>query len=231
MVISEKEEIREKILSSKLFVFDFDGVIVDSVEVKTEAFAELYKPYGKGVVDKVVDHHRNHGGVSRFDKFKYYHKNYLNENIGNQYIDELSAKFSSLVVNKVIAADEISGVNQFLDYLHEHKKLCVINSATPENEVQEIIKKRGLEKYFLSTLGSPATKTENLTQLLKMYSCKAEEALFFGDAESDSDAANNLGVSFVGIGKSMVDILSGKYEYYYQTDDFVGVMNMETDLC
>ena len=53
----------------KAIIFDFDGVIAESVNVKTEAFASLYEPYGKDVVNKVEQHHLANGGVSRFEKF------------------------------------------------------------------------------------------------------------------------------------------------------------------
>ena len=56
----------------KNIIFDYDGTIADSVNIKTEAFAELYRNYGKDIESKVVKYHLNNGGVSRFEKFKYY---------------------------------------------------------------------------------------------------------------------------------------------------------------
>ena len=46
---------------TEALIFDFDGVILESVETKTRAFAELYKDKGPDVVDKVVRHHLAHG--------------------------------------------------------------------------------------------------------------------------------------------------------------------------
>ena len=44
---------QKKIINQKnFFVFDFDGVIADSVEVKTEAFSEIYRSYGDEIVRK-----------------------------------------------------------------------------------------------------------------------------------------------------------------------------------
>ena len=43
----------------KGIIFDFDGVIAESVQVKTDAFSSIYKPYGKDVVDKVVNNVAN----------------------------------------------------------------------------------------------------------------------------------------------------------------------------
>ena len=53
----------------KNIFFDFDGVIADSVNVKTEAFEKIYLPYGKEIAEKVINHHRENGGMSRFEKF------------------------------------------------------------------------------------------------------------------------------------------------------------------
>ncbi|MCX5934210.1 MAG: hypothetical protein NTU99_05390, partial [Pseudanabaena sp. LacPavin_0818_WC45_MAG_42_6] len=47
-------------------VFDFDGVLVESVDVKTQAFGTLYAEYGDLIVEQVKAYHLLHGGVSRF---------------------------------------------------------------------------------------------------------------------------------------------------------------------
>ena len=48
-------------------IFDFDGVLVESVDVKTRAFASLYEKYGQKVVAQVEDYHLNNGGIARFE--------------------------------------------------------------------------------------------------------------------------------------------------------------------
>ena len=76
-------------MNIKNIFFDFDGVIAESVSAKTDAFNEMYLPYGKDVADKVVEYHKLHGGVSRYEKFKYFHKEFLNEIINRISIDSL----------------------------------------------------------------------------------------------------------------------------------------------
>ena len=85
-----------------MYIFDFDGVLVNSVNVKTEAFAEMYRTFGDDVVKKVVDHHLLNGGISRYEKFRYYHSDILGIPSSNNKIKELSIQFSKLVVRKVI---------------------------------------------------------------------------------------------------------------------------------
>ena len=80
----------------KGIIFDFDGVIVESVKVKSNAFSELYKQFGKDVVQKVIRHHEANGGVSRFEKIKYYHKTFLSEELNDSTILNLADKVYEL---------------------------------------------------------------------------------------------------------------------------------------
>ena len=77
MIVMVCEGIQEIINQKSILVFDFDGVLADSVNIKANAFAELYSPYGSEIVERVVTHHLANGGMSRFDKFNYYHNVYL----------------------------------------------------------------------------------------------------------------------------------------------------------
>ena len=44
-----------EILSNKtLFIFDFDGVLAESVNIKTEAFRSMYTQYGEEIAERVV---------------------------------------------------------------------------------------------------------------------------------------------------------------------------------
>ena len=91
----------------KNIFFDFDGVIAESVGAKTEAFREIYSQYGEGISSQVVDYHINNGGVSRFEKFKYWEKKFFNKDISADRVNELAKIFSDLVLNKVIDSDEV----------------------------------------------------------------------------------------------------------------------------
>ena len=52
--------------------FDFDGVIKDSVRVKSEAFEKLFSSFGDKASKKVRRHHESNGGMSRFEKIPIY---------------------------------------------------------------------------------------------------------------------------------------------------------------
>ena len=188
-----------KIDKYEAFFFDFDGVIVDSVNIKTDAFAELYKPFGEEVISKVVSHHVSHGGMNRFEKFRYYHENFLNKKISESEVIELAQNFSALVVGKVLNAPFINGILEFLELLKREKKEIFVISATPEDEIKKIIIKRNLDRYFIDIKGSPMSKKGNLKCLVEIHRLDPSECIYFGDSEQDLDAASSLKITFIPI--------------------------------
>ena len=68
------------------------------VNVKTNAFKKLYDPYGSDISKRVVEHHLENGGVSRFEKIKIYHKIFLGEDIDEIKIQNIAHKFSKIVL-------------------------------------------------------------------------------------------------------------------------------------
>ena len=177
---------------------DFDGVLADSVEVKTRAFAKLFECYGPAVEAKVVEHHRKNGGMIRVDKFYHYYREFLGKQLDEAELQRLCNDFSRLVVDEVVSAPEIPGAENFLKKWHNSVK-CFVVSATPDDEIKEIVKRRGIDIYLHEILGSSCSKSDNVIYLLNKYELAPKRCLFFGDAESDYWAANASGVDFIGI--------------------------------
>lgn len=182
----------------KALIFDFDGVILDSVNVKTEAFAEMYRPFGTEVEQKVVAHHLEHGGVSRYEKFKIYHKEFLGETIDEAKVQEMAEHFSSLVFEKVVASPFIKGALEFLKEQHD-KFLFFVATGTPKIEIDRIVPARDLSKYFHTLYGSPTKKPEIINTILDLHNLNANEVLFIGDAMTDYKAAHECHLDFVGV--------------------------------
>ena len=66
-----------KLDSYKSFIFDCDGVILNSNKIKSNAFYEVASKYGKKEAKKLVNYHINNGGISRYKKFEYFSNNIL----------------------------------------------------------------------------------------------------------------------------------------------------------
>ena len=179
----------------KCLLLDFDGVIVDSVAIKTNAFAEIFKGYPK-FIPAIIDYQQENGGISRMLKFKHIYGQILKKKLSQSQLDQLCNQFSELVKENVIAAPFIKGAEEFLEYDSGKYPMCVI-SGTPEKEMREIVRKRGLEHYFGDVYGSPKNKAEIIRLVQKKENCSSNDTLFIGDSVNDFSAAMETKVRFV----------------------------------
>lgn len=209
----------------KAIIFDYDGVIAESVNVKTEAFAELYRSYGEEVVKKVVAHHKANGGISRFEKFKIYHKEYLGQVIDKKKEQNLAEQFSELVMQKVIESPYVPGAYEFL--LNNHKKFdFFISTGTPTGEIENILKAKDIRQFFKEVYGSPEKKPIHVKKILKKYGYDKKEVVFIGDALTDRDAARNNGIEFIGRYTTIEEIKKEKYLFdnYRELENIITII-------
>ena len=185
--------------------FDFDGVILDSVTAKTNAFAEMFRQYGPEVEKQVVDYHIKNGGISRWEKFRHYYKNFLGKPISEAEVRELGQQFSDIALKNVLAAAFIPGAKDTLEALKDAGVPAFVASGTPEEELKHVVAARGLSQYFLEVHGAPKKKAEIVDDLVARHGFNKGNTLFLGDATTDHDAAMKAGVPFIGIVKSLDD--------------------------
>jgi HAD superfamily hydrolase (TIGR01549 family) len=179
----------------KAIIFDVDGVLLESAEIKTRAFAELFADY-PDKLPELIAYHRKNAGLSRFVKFRYFYQKLLNEPLSARKEAELSQEFSRIVLEKVLRAPLTRGAAEFLRR-HGDRYLFFIASGVPEEELRGIIDQRRLGKYFREVHGTPKLKDEIIADILNRYSLKAGEVVYVGDAESDRAAAEKAGIPFV----------------------------------
>ena len=179
-------------------VFDFDGTLVKSNEIKKWAFGKLYEKYGENIVRLVTDYHENHPGISRFEKFRYWHEHLINLPYTDEVGKKLSHKFSQLVLDSVVQAPYVEGALRFLKKYYLYLPLFIA-SSTPEKELREIISCRKMSCFFWNVFGSPSTKTEILNLIIEKHSWQPARVLMVGDAITDLEGALSAGTKFIGI--------------------------------
>ena len=193
----------------KAIVFDFDGVLVESVDIKTHAFARLFEAEGPDVVRQIVDYHRAHTGVSRFEKFGYFYRTILKRELPDSEFERLCGRFSELVVEEVAGAPYVKGGKEFLDrYRGDYK--CFVASATPLPELEDIIARRGIGRYFDRVYGAPQKKADAVREIMRENRLSADEVVFIGDAMSDYEAAAANGAHFIARINDDGDIFGGR---------------------
>src|SRR5450759_4058638 len=100
---------RQLLSHPSLIFWDFDGVIKDSIVVKTQAFVRLFQPFGAGVAERVREHHEANGGMSRFDKVPIYLQ-WSGEDPNQSRVSEFCVQFGQLVSHGVVEAPWVPGV-------------------------------------------------------------------------------------------------------------------------
>ena len=208
----------------KAIFFDFDGVIYDSNEIKKNAFAELYKKYDKKIINDISIHHLHNGGMSRYEKIKFYHSKFLKIKITKNDLNILCNKFSRILKKKIYHAKFIKGFNKFINSNKLNFK-CFVVSATPTNELIKICKKKGIEKIFEKILGSPTSKKDNILYLIKKYNYKKKEVVYIGDALNDYYAAIESKINFIGFGKIFNNSKYNKDHNVLDYSKLIGLIN------
>lgn len=175
--------------------WDFDGVIKDSVEIKSDAFEDLFSPFGLNFSKKVRKHHENNTGLPRYDKLPIYIE-WSGQKVSKELIDEYLTNFSNLVKERVISSDWVPGVLSFLQN-NWQKKTFFLVTATPQSEIEQIICELNIQNYFQEVVGSPVRKNDSIKSLLNKYSISQKNSLLIGDSVSDYNAARFNDISFI----------------------------------
>ena len=179
--------------------FDFDGVVLDSVHVKTGAFAKMFEKYGPEIRNEVIDYHLKNGGVSRMDKFSYFYEHLLKKKLTLERLEDLCREFSRLVVDKVVESDFIPGAFESLQRVREKEIPAYVVSGTPQGEIELIVERKGLAGLFRAVYGSPRKKENVVREIIENCRYDPSHCLFIGDAMSDYHAAAKNGTKFLGI--------------------------------
>jgi HAD superfamily hydrolase (TIGR01549 family) len=177
-------------------ILDFDGVILESVSVKTEAFRTLFSSIPEHV-DEIVQFHIDNGGMSRFDKFRHIYYKILAEDLPDEKFEQLSSRFSEIVEEAVTQAPFVDGAPEFLQSASGRYRLYIV-SATPQDELRRIVDLRGISGFFTGTFGSPEKKMDHIRRIIAENNLNPDGVFFVGDAVNDWDAAHKSGVRFIG---------------------------------
>ena len=179
----------------KAIIFDFDGVIIESADIKTEAFRQLFSQY-PDKVEEIVAYHKQNMGISRYVKFHYFYENILGKELSREMEVELGKRFSQLVLKQILKAPLVAGAKEFLSN-NKDRYLFFIASGTPEDELHYIVTQRRLTKYFKGIYGTPRKKSEIIEDIMEKNRLSRNEVVYVGDAQSDQDAAEKAGVPFI----------------------------------
>jgi phosphoglycolate phosphatase-like HAD superfamily hydrolase len=185
----------EQLRTPRLIFWDFDGVIKDSDEVKSQAFVQLFAHYGAEIAGRVREHHETHGGMSRFEKIPCYLE-WAGETVTPELVEEYCRRFALLTLQGVIDATWVPGAEAFLR-ANPYRQKFVVVTATPQEDIEKILAALKLRSCFMAVCGAPLSKQEAINTTLVSSQIDPRLCLMIGDANADRDAAQENHVPFL----------------------------------
>ena len=181
------------------FIFDFDGVILDSNNIKKSAIGEAVQGVlSNQKVNEFVDYFVGLNGVPREEKIAKY--------VPKEQYKYVLNKYESIIDIKLKSAKLIPGVKDVIHVLSRRKKSMIVLSGGTQAEVLQLLVDRGLSEIFDGVYGGPKNKEENLQGL-----SLDKPVLYFGDSEVDYLVSKNNGFDFVFVyGASNISDWRGK---------------------
>lgn len=182
----------------KNILFDFDGVILNSMKIKGDGFVELFNEYNDEDIKQLETYHYENGGISRFKKIEYFFTEILDDNITKEKINQLADDFANIISKKLLNKDNL--ILDCIEYIKNNNKAYNLHivSGAEHNELNMLCDNFDLQQYFLSIEGSPTPKGELVSNLLKRHGYKKHETVLIGDSINDLNAANENSIEFYG---------------------------------
>jgi beta-phosphoglucomutase-like phosphatase (HAD superfamily) len=176
-------------------VLDCDGVLIESVDIKTQVYRGLFEGFPEHQ-DAIVSYHLANGGLSRVEKIKHIYKEILKRPLSEGQLALLCERFAALSLAPVLAAPLVNGTREFVEACRGRVRLFVA-SGTPQQELERVLSHKGLGNCFTAVFGSPLSKVEILRRILSEWGLAPEAMLAVGDAPTDWQAAAAHGIRFV----------------------------------
>jgi len=178
--------------------WDFDGVILNSDEVRTEGFKYIFDSYSKKQIDMLINYHTINGGLSRYEKIEYFSQKILDKKLN----DEEKKQYAQLYGNycRERLCDKNLLIKNSINFIKENHKNFDFHlvSASDEKELIYLCSNLDIKKYFKSISGSPVNKIENIKKLLKSNNYNESKCCLIGDSINDKLASIENNISFFG---------------------------------
>ncbi len=182
--------------------FDFDGVILDTLQLKEDGFVQAYHDIDTADTDLIRAFQRQAGGKPRDEKFHHFDKLFLARTPDEARLATLSQRLSDHIMAGIEDCPYIRGFSTFVATLRSLGLPLAIASAMPAHELHEIITLKGIAHHFTYAYGAPRPKVDQLKDIDAEFRQEKNGApgLYFGDTMSDYHAATGAGLNFIGVG-------------------------------
>ena len=203
----------------KNILFDFDGVILDSMPIRDYGFKKIFNKFDDELVERLLKYHNENGGLSRYVKIKYFYNKILGKEISEKDIQNYANNFSEIMKKKLISREYlITDTLEFIENNFKKYNLHIVSGSDGE-ELRFLCKELGVSTYFRSIHGSPTHKNKLVKGVLFDNDYMESETILIGDSVNDYDAAKENNLDFYGFNNPNLINVSKKY-----LDNYMGLL-------
>lgn len=193
----------------KCVVFDFDGTLVDSNDIKRGAFFEVAQPWDSSgeVVKKVFE---RCPVANRYEKTRRIAKELIDNKLLPSdsslvdWADRLAEDYTARCEAAIARCPEMPGATAALEKLTEKGLHLFVNSATPVIPLRRLTELRSWDHFFRDVYGSESSKAENLQSIAAQSGADRNEIVHVGDQLDDQVGAKEFGCRFVAMTAGIV---------------------------
>ncbi|MCA0349355.1 MAG: beta-phosphoglucomutase [Bacteroidetes bacterium] len=204
-------------MNKKAFIFDLDGVIVDTAKYHFLAWQKLAQELG---IEFTPEHNEELKGVSRvrsLDIILELGGVTASQEDKNKWLIEKNEDYLSYLVT-IDESEILPGVLPVLKYLKDNGQLIALGSAS--KNARPILEKTGIMHYFDAVVdGNDVSNAkpdpEVFLQAARLLNSTNENAIVFEDSVAGIQAANIANMISIGIGEASI-----LYEAQYNFKDF-----------
>ena len=209
-------------MNRKGFIFDLDGVIVDTAKYHYFAWSELAKKIDIPFSKEDNEHLKGVSRIRSLEKILNWGNKELDQDQFNRLLEEKNQEYLSYV-NKMTKDEILPDVPRVLSFLKENGQPMALGSAS--KNAKTILSKVDLSDAFQTIVdGKSVTKAKpNPEVFLKAadsIGIRPEDCIVFEDSLAGIQAANTAGMTSIGIGDASV--LS---EAHYVFKNFTQISN------
>ncbi|MBO9484363.1 HAD-IA family hydrolase [Salinisphaera sp. G21_0] len=191
-----------------IYVFDCDGVVFDSNELKLDAMRRALFDFSDREVEQCIGYFSENFGKSRYHHVQYFLDHILQQGpeFSDSQYNHILNEYSKQCKN-LYTLDRLSpGFINFVDTL---KSPLYIASGSDESELRDVFKTLNIYSKFVEVYGSPETKSNNIRKIVNNSGSK--KIVIIGDSFSDLESAeeNNIDFIFYSPFSKVKDIMKG----------------------
>lgn len=181
-----------------VILWDFDGVIIDSVRIRNEGYLHVLQGYPEDAIERLLQFQNEQGGLSRYVKFRYFYEKILRKQITDEKVQLFADAFSAYMRERL--TDQALLIEETVQFIRSGQKRFAMHivSGSDGEELRFLCRELNIEEFFLSIHGSPTPKTELVNEILERRSYNRKRVVLIGDSVNDFEAAERNGILFYG---------------------------------